>query len=159
MSVKPKSKELTPEAQLGAYLGRFSAKNQKFFKSIRTAVRKRFPAANELAYDYGTHVVISYSPSDHGIEGIVALAARDDGVRLYFTRGAKLPDPKKLLQGSAGTRYVMLEKLSQLAHPDIEALIVAAIDQSSVPLPSKGKGTLIIRPTAASKRPRPKSKK
>ena len=64
--------------------------------------------------------------------------------------GPQLPDPKKLLLGSGKqTRFVRLEAARQLAHPDVEALIVAAIDHARVPLPSKGKGRLIIRTPAA----------
>jgi hypothetical protein len=66
-----------------------------------------------------------------------------------------LPDPKKILQGSGKqVRFVRLETVKQLAHPDVEAFIAAAIDHASVPLPSKGKGSLIIKTnkTAAGKK-------
>lgn len=49
---------------------------------------------------YAHSVVISYSPTEHGIEGIVAIAARADGVRLYFGQGVQAADPKGLLQGT-----------------------------------------------------------
>jgi hypothetical protein len=66
-----------------------------------------------------------------------------------------LPDPKKLLQGSGKqARFVRVETARQLAHPDVEALIVAAIDHASVPLPSTGRGRLIIRTAAARQRSR-----
>ena len=155
MTVKPESKKPTPEAQLESFINRFDPKEQQVIRSIRTAVRKRFPTANELAYDYTSHVVIGYSPTDHGIESIVALDARAEGVRLYLMGGPQLPDPKKLLMGSGKqTRFVRVETARQLAHPDVEALIVAAIDHARVPLPSKGKGRLIIRTAAAKQRSR-----
>lgn len=154
------SGEPTPEAQLQSFNDRFDPKHQKLVRSIRAAVRKRLPTANELAYDYTSFFVIAYSPTDRGIDGIVSIAARADGVDLYFSHGPQLPDPKKLLQGSGKqARFVRLEAASQLAHPDIEALIAAAIEQASVPLPSKGKGSLIIKTNkmlAAKKRPRRK---
>src|SRR5262249_615308 len=146
MTVKPDSRKRTPEAQLRAYIDRFDPKDQKLFRSVRAAVRKRFPTANELAYDYSNSVVISYSPTDRGIDGIVSIAARTDGLRLYFMHGPQLPDPKRLLLGSGKqTGFVWVEAASQLAHPDVEALMAAAIDRATVPLPSKGKGSLIIR--------------
>src|SRR4030095_16523683 len=144
----------SPEAQLRSNLDRFDPKIQKLFRSVRTALRKRFPTANELGYDYGSHVVISYSATEHAIHAVLAITARTNGVQLYFTQGKKLPDPKKLLQGSAQVRFVWLESARQLAHPDIKAFIAGAIDLASIPLPSSGKGSLIIRPTAASKRSR-----
>jgi len=160
MTVKPENKKPAPEAQLQSFIDRFDPKNQKVIRSIRAAVRKRLPTANELAYDYTSHVVIGYSPTEHGIQSIVALDARGEGVRLYFMGGPQLPDPKKLLMGTGKqARYVGLETASKLAHPDVEALIVAAIGQSKIPLPSKGKGSLIILGRAAKERPRRSSKK
>jgi hypothetical protein len=148
----------TPEAQLRSFNERFSPKHQKFIRSIRAAVRKRFPTANELAYDYSTFFVIAYSPTDRGIDAIVSIAARANSVDLYFNHGPQLPDPKKLLLGSGKqTRFVRVEAARQLAHPDVEAFIATAIDHASVPLPSKGKGSLIIKTNktvAAKKRPR-----
>lgn len=145
----------TPEAQLKSFIERFDAKEQKLLRAVRSAVRKRFPTANELAYDYGTHIVIAYSSTESAPDGIVAIDARADGVRLYFTHGKKLRDPKKLLEGSATqVRYVRLESAKQLAHPDVEALVAAAIEMGRVPLAAEGRGKLVIRPTAASKRAR-----
>ncbi|HEX5012358.1 MAG TPA: hypothetical protein VFY71_18360 [Planctomycetota bacterium] len=160
MSAKPASRQPTPEAQLKSFLDRFDPKVQRLFRSVRAALRKRFPTANELAYDYSDSVVISYSPTDRGFEGIVAIAARADGVRLYLTHGLQLPDAKKLLLGSGKqARFVPVEVASRLAHPDVAALIAAAVDQASVALPSKGKGSLIIRSGGTEKRPRRKPKK
>jgi hypothetical protein len=136
----------TPEAQLQSFYDRFDQAHQKFIRSIRAAVRKRLPTANELVYDYASFFVISYSPTDKGIDGIVSIAARADRVELYFNHGPQLPDPKKLLQGLGKlTRFIRVEAARQLAHPDVEAFIAAAIDHSSVPLPSEGKGGLIIK--------------
>jgi hypothetical protein len=149
----------TPEAALRSFIDRLSPKDQKLIRSLRAALRKRFPTANELAYDYTRFFVISYAPSERGIEAIVALAARPDGTRLYFMHGPQLPDPRKLLLGSGKqARYIRVEAASQLAHPDVEALIAAAVDHASVPLPSKGKGKLVIKTGAAKPRPRRKPK-
>ena len=160
MTVERGTGEPTPEAQLRSHIDRLDPKNQKLIRSVRAAVRKRFPTANELAYDYNNSMVIGYSPTDRGIDGIVAISARATGVALYFNQGPQLPDPKKLLLGSGKqTRFVRLDTAGQLAHPDVEAMIAAAIDQARVPLPSQGKGRLIIRGAAAKERPRRKPTK
>ena len=105
----PDSRKPTPEAQLRSFNDRFDPKHQKFIRSIRAAVRKRFPTANELAYDYSSFIVIAYSPTDRGIDAIVSFAARADRVDLYFNHGPQLPDPKKLLLGSGKqTRFVQV---------------------------------------------------
>jgi hypothetical protein len=160
VTAKSDSTELAPEAQLRSFINRFDPKLQKLIRSVRAALRKRFPTANELAYDYNDSVVISYAPTDRGIDGIVAMSARTTGVALYFNQGHQLPDPKRLLQGSGKqTRFVQVDAVGQLAHPDVEALIAAATNQGSVPLPPKGKGKLIIRGAAAKQRPRQKPTK
>ena len=147
--------KVTPEAQLKSLIEKFDLKNQRLIRSVRSAVRKRFPTANELVYDYGTSLVIGYSPTEAGIESIVSTAARADGVSLYFMNGPKLPDPKKLLLGSAKqVRFIPVESASRLKHPDVEALITATIDLASVPLASKGLGRLIIKTRAAKKKAR-----
>jgi hypothetical protein len=123
-------------------------------------VRKRFPTANELVYDYSNALVIGYSPSDRGIDGVVAIRASDTGVSLYFSQGPQLPDPKRLLRGSGKqVRFIQVEAAGQLAQPDVEAFFAATIDQARVPLPSKGKGSLIIKSDGAKKRPRRKPSK
>ena len=155
--MKLDGKILTPEAQLRSFIDRFDPKEQKLFRSVRAAVRKRFPTAYELAYGYNHSVVISYSPTEHGIDGIVAISARATGVALYFNQGPQLPDPKKLLRGSGKqARFVPLDAANQLADPVVEAMIDAAIDQARVPLPTKGKGKLMIRGAAAKEQPRRK---
>jgi len=154
MTVKPDSKKLTAEAELRSYIDRLDPKNQKLFRSVRAALRKRFPTANELAYDYKTFVVIGYSPTDNGIDGIVAIAGRPTGVFLYFNQGPQLPDPKRILQGSGKqTRFIQVEAANQLADPYVEALIAATFDQAKIPFPSEGKGSLIIKSSAAKKQP------
>lgn len=155
MEASSRIKTVTPEAQLRDLIGKFDAKDQKLIRSMRSALRKRFPTANELIYDYRSFFLIGYSPSDHGIESIVSLAARPDGLRLYLTQGPKLPDPKKLLVGSAKqVRYVPLESARQLAHPDIEALISAAVALAPVKLPAKGAGKLLTKTSTAKARVR-----
>lgn len=165
MAVKPDSKKPTPEDQLQSFNDRFDPKHQKFVHSIRAALRKRFPTANELAYDYSSFFVIGYSPTEQGIESIVSVAARPDRVELYFNHGPQLPDPKKLLQGSGKlTRFIRVDSVEHLSDPDVEAFIAGAMGLSSVPFASKGKGSLIIKTnkTVAAKkasRPKPKKKK
>lgn len=160
MTVKPGSTGRMPEAALRSFIERLDPKDQRLVRSVRAALRKRFPTANELAYDYSSQVVIAYSPTDRGIDSIVSIAARADGVRLYFNQGPQLSDPKGLLLGSGKqTRFIQVEAASQLAQPDVEALIRAAIDLAGVPLPPEGRGSVAIRGAAAKQRPRRKPAK
>ena len=150
----------TPEGELRSFIDKFDAKDQKLIRSVRAAIRKRFPSANELVWDNYNFFVIGYSPTDRPADSIVSIAARANGVGLCFIQGAKLPDPKGLLLGSGKqTRFIRVEAASQLASPDVEALLVAAIDQAKVPLPPTGRGRLIIRSVSAKQRQRQRAKK
>ena len=160
MAVSPVGAKDTPEAQLRSLIEKFTPKEQKLIRSVRSAVRRRLPTANELVYDYNTFFVIAYSATDRPTEAIASIDARADGVRLYLLKGPELPDPKKLLMGSGKqTRFIRVEAAKHLGHPDVEALIAAAIDRAGVPLPSKGRGTLVIRTFAGKRRPRRKPAK
>ena len=153
--IKLRSNDRTAESELRSFIEKFDPKDQRLIRSVRTAVRKRFPTANELVWDNYNFFVIGYSPTERPTDSIVSIAARANGVGLCFIQGAGLPDPKKLLLGSGQqTRFIRVEAASQLAHPDVEALIAAAIDQARTPLPADGRGRLFIRSVAAKQRPR-----
>ena len=146
----------TPEAQLESFVERFDARDQKLFTALRSAVRKRLPTANELAYDYADSVVIAYSPTEGGIDGIASIALRPGDVRLYFTNGPRLPDPGKLLRGTAKqVRYIEITSANQVTTPAVEDLFRAAIAAARVPLPPTGKGALLVRGAAAARPPNP----
>lgn len=150
----------TPEAQVKSFIAKRGPEQQKLIRSVRTALRKRFPTANELAYDYNHSFVVSYSPTERGIDGILAFTARADGLFLYFGQGPKLTDPKKLLKGSGTqTRFVQLESAKQLDDADIASFIAATVKQAKTPFASTGKGTLMIKGAAATKRTARKTSK
>lgn len=155
MAAKPKRKQDTPEAQLRAFIGKFGPEDRKLIRAVRSAVRKRFPTANELVWDNYNFLVVGYSPTERPTDSIVSIAAQASSVGFCFLHGAKLPDRKKLLQGAGKqTRFIRLEAANRLSHPDVEALIAAAIGQAKVPLPSAGRGKLIIRSVSAKQRKR-----
>jgi hypothetical protein len=146
-----RAKEI-PEALLRSFTAKLDPKDQKLFRAVRAALRKRLPAANEMVYDYPGNLVVSYTMTNLGKDGIVSTATRSDDVRLYFGQGKHLPDPKKLLQGSAGVRFIGLESANQLKHRDVEALIAAAIERAGGPSPTRGRGQLVIQKGGTRKR-------
>lgn len=134
------------ELQLAGLIAKFEPKNQKLIKSVRGALRKRFPAVNELVYDYLKSLVIGYSPNERGSDGIVAMSADANGVRLFFTHGVSLPDPHGLLLGDGRqARYIRIEAGKDLLRPEVEALLTAAVGKVTIPLARSGRGKLIIK--------------
>ena len=141
--------------QLRSFIEKFEPKDQRLIRAVRSAVRRRFPTANELVWDNYNFFVIGYSPTERPTDSIVSIAARANGVGLCFIHGAGLPDPKGLLVGSGKqTRFIRVESANQLTDPDVEALVAAAIARAKTPLPTTGRGQLIIRSVAAKQRPR-----
>ena len=143
------------EAQLRTLIDKFAPAHLRLIGAMRRSLRKCLPTAHEVVYEYHNlgAVVISYSPNEHGYEGVLVIRATADGVKLYFNRGKELPDPAKLLQGSGKqTRSINVEGASTLAHPEVARLIDEAIALNSVPFASAGRGSVVIRSTSAKKR-------
>jgi hypothetical protein len=150
-------KPATEEEQLESFIDKFDPKNAALIRSVRAALRKRFPTANELVYDNYNFFVIGYCSTEKPSDCIVSLAAAANGVGLSFYYGATVPDPHKLLSGSGSqNRFLRMESAATLARPEVEALIAAAIAQGEKPLPISGKGKLVIRSISAKQRPRRK---
>ena len=152
-SKKLTTKPLTGEQQLKGFIARFDPKHQTLIRSVRKAMRKRFPSTNELVYDYTRSIVIGYSPTERGSDAIVAISSGADGLRLVFNHGPQLPDPKKILLGSGKqTRFIRVESPRTLIRPEVEALIRGAIHRATIPLRRGGRGKLVIKSSSAKQR-------
>jgi hypothetical protein len=144
------------EAELRRLIARFVPAHQRLIGAMRRSLRRRLPTAHEVVYEYQNlgAVVISFSPNERGYEGVLSIRADANGVKLYFSRGKELPDPAKLLQGSAQARSIDVEGASTLARPEVARLIDEAIAHNRVPFELAGRGTVIIRSASAKQRRR-----
>jgi hypothetical protein len=142
------------EAAVSAVIAKFAPAHLPLIRAVRRSLRKRLPSAHEVVYEYRAWFVISYSPSGHGYEGVLAIRGSADGVKLYFNRGKELPDPEDLLQGSSQARFIDVEGASTLARPAVAHLIDEAIARNRVPFTVAGRGPVVIR-SASAKRRRP----
>ena len=141
------------EAQLRTFIDEFAPAHLRLIGAMRRWLRKRLPAAHEVVYEYRDFFVISYSPNERGYEGVLAIRASANGVKLYFNGGKELPDPAKLLQGSGNQcRSIDLDGASTLARPEVARLIDEAIARNQVPFSSAGRGSVVIRSTSAKQR-------
>ena len=144
-----------PEKQLAGFIAKFEPKTQALIRSVRRALRRRLPTANELVWDNYNFFVIGYSATERPSDSVVSLAAASNGVGLSFYRGATLPDPKGILLGEGKqNRFLRLDSARVLDRPEVEALIAAAIRQNTAPFRAKGRGELIIRSVSKKQRPR-----
>ena len=143
------------EAQLRTLIAKFAPAHLRLIGAMRRWLRKRLPTAHEVVYEYRDWFVISYSPNEHGYEGVLGIRASADGIKLFFNRCKELPDPAKLLQGSGSQcRSIDVEGASTLARPEVASLIDEAIARNPVPFASVGRGSVVIRSTSAKKRRR-----
>jgi hypothetical protein len=146
------------EKQVRAFIAKFEPRRQTLIRAVRKALRKRFPTAYELAYDNYNFFVLGYGPTERPSDCIVSMAAGANGVGLCFIRGASLPDPDKILLGSGNqTRFIRVESVEVLAHPEVEALIAGAAALAKTPMRTNGGVKLIIRSVSAKQRPRRRS--
>jgi hypothetical protein len=149
----------TPAAQLAGFIAKFDASMARRIRSVRSALRKRFPTANELVYDNYNFFVIGYSPTERPSDTIVSLAADAHGVGISFYHGATLADPHGLLHGSGvQNRFLRDVDAATLLQPEVVALLRAAAAQAK-PLPRTGGGKLVIRSVSAKQRPRQVARK
>lgn len=153
LSIQSAAARRSAEARLRTLIARIAPAQQRLFSAARRSLRTRLPAAHEMVYEYRNCLVTSYSPNEHGYEGVLALRASADGVKLYFNRGKGLPDPEKLLRGSGNqTRWIQVEGASTIARPAVARLIDEAIARNRVPFSHAGRGPVVIRPASARQR-------
>jgi hypothetical protein len=152
------SKAIEPEdaeKQLATFIAKFDSPMVRLIRPVRTALRKRLPAANELVYDNYNFFVIGYGSTERASDCILSLAANAKGIVLSFYYGSTLPDPSGILQGSGSqNRFIRIARAADLAKKETEALIAAAVLQARTPLAANGTGRLIIKSISAKQRPR-----
>ena len=141
------------EAELRTLIAKFAPAHLRLIGAMRRWLRKRLLTAYEVVYEYCNQgaVVISYSPNEHGYDGVLAIRASADGVRLYFNRGKELPDAARLLQGSSQTRFINVEGASTVARPEVARLIDEAIARNPVPFARAGRGSVVMSPSTSAK--------
>jgi hypothetical protein len=154
-STQSAAERRSAEAQLRTFIEKFAPEHLRLIAAMRRSLRKRLPTAHEVVYEYRDFIVISYSPNERGYEGVLAIRASANGVKLYFNDAKELPDPAKLLQGSGKqVRSVKVEGTSTLARPEVARLIDEAIARNRVPFARAGRGSVVIRSASAKQRRR-----
>lgn len=149
LSTQSAAERRSAEARLRTLIVQFAPAHERIIGALRRWLLKLLPTAYEIVYEYRAWIVVSYSPSERGYEGVFAIRADADGVKLYFNQGKGLPDPEKWLRGSAQARWIALESVSTLARPAVASLAAEAIARNSVPFAASGRGPIVIRPASA----------
>jgi hypothetical protein len=136
--------------QLASFFAKYEPVIGRLGKALRATLRDRLPGLNEIVYVYESQgsLVISYTPTEHGHEGLCGIALYPDCVKLFFGKGAQLSksDPNKLLQGSGKTvRHVVLNSVADFDRAEIQVLMAAAVKLAKLRLDASAKGSVIIK--------------
>ena len=145
----------SPAKRLAGFIAKFDPAVAALIRSAQRALRKRLRTANILVYDNYNFLAIGFCSTERTSDCLVSLAAYAKGVSLFFYYGARLDDPHRILQGGGKrVRFIRLERAATLGNPDVEALLGAATAQAKMPLPTAGRGRLIIKSVSVKQRPR-----
>lgn len=144
------------ETQLANFFAKYEPAMARLGKALRAKLRDRLPGLFEIVYVYETQnaLVISYSPTENGYEGLCSIALYPRGVKLFFAQGALLSesDPNKLLQGRGKVRHVVLNSVADFDRAEIEVLMAAAVKLAKLRLDASAKGSVILRAAAQKQR-------
>lgn len=140
----------TPSATLAAYFSRYPAPVAKLGKACYAQLRARLAGYHQIVYLYEKQgaLVISFSPTEQGYEGVCSLSVKAGEVKVFFTRGAELgrADSGRLLQGSGKTvRYVEVAAASDLERAEVEALFVAALKLAKPRVGDGAEGSIVFK--------------
>jgi hypothetical protein len=151
----------TPSAQVSRFMARYDADIIRVAVDARARLRRRMPGAYELVYDNYNALVIGFGPTERASDAVISLALYPRWVTLFFLSGATLPDPLGILKGSGKqVRSIRLDTASMLGTPGVRALLDAALAEADPPMPSRGRGRVIIKSVSARQRTRrPKARR
>jgi hypothetical protein len=147
------------ETQIATFFAKYEPATAKLGKAVRAKLRDRLPGLFELVYVYDSQdsLVISYSPTEAGSDGVCALALYPRRVNLFFTGGALLSksDPSRLLQGKGKTvRHVELNSVADFDRAEIEVLMAAALKLAKVRLDPSATSSVIVKAAEQKERAR-----
>jgi hypothetical protein len=147
--------EATPASALAGFLAKYQPKVAALAKGALGRLRRRLPGAFELIYDNYNALAIAFSPTDTSSAAVFSIAVYPRWVSLFFAQGARLPDPKKLLQGGGNRmRHIVLSSPHDICDPDVEALIRAALKLAGDSFDPTHRRRLIVKSVAPKQRPR-----
>jgi hypothetical protein len=124
--VKSERQPRSSAAEVESFLAAYPAGVRELAGAARKALAKALPGVAETVD--GSAKLLGYSYGS-GYKGLVCtLIMSKTGVKLGIFRGAELPDPARLLQGTGKVhRHVQLRSAADLERPELERLLSAAL--------------------------------
>jgi hypothetical protein len=148
-------KATSPRAQLSGFLAKYSPEVRSIARAAFRKLSARIPGAIQLVYDNYNALAIGFSPSERTSHAVLSIALYPRWVSLFFLQGIDLADPGRRLKGTGKqVRHIILASANDLDHPEIRALIAAALSRSAAPFNSVAPHRLVIKSVSARQRPR-----
>ena len=99
---------------------------QSLARAARALMMDVLPKVKETVDPTGPYITYAYEPGYKDVVSYITVSKQ--GVKLGVARGASLPDPKKLLQGSGkSNRHVVIKTPDDLETPGLRQLVRAAL--------------------------------
>jgi hypothetical protein len=121
-----KGKDAAPTRTLTELLAPYPREVQSLARAARALMMDVLPKVKETVDPTGPYITYAYEPGYKGVVSYITVSKQ--GVKLGVARGASLPDPKKLLQGSGkSNRHVVIKTPDDLETPGLRRLVRAAL--------------------------------
>ncbi len=114
------------------FLSNYSEEVRRISDDLRKMARSAMPGAHEFLY----YDAINYSLSDSPLGRICYISPMEKHVTIGFLFGARLDDPRHLLEGSGKrARHVKIRTLEEGKNPALKELVKAAWIHGADPVP------------------------
>ena len=147
-----------PEPQLIGFLSAYDPHIADLALALREIVLDEAPDADESVYQVYT-VAIWFGFSGRMKDMFCYIATTADHVNLGFPRGARMPDPSRVMEGAGKImRHVKFSRLAELEAPWVRRYIRESMAQAA-PEGTRGTGQSVVKSSGgAGRRTRGKRK-
>ncbi|HEY2396532.1 MAG TPA: DUF1801 domain-containing protein [Rudaea sp.] len=143
------------EKQIASFLGKYTPQLAAALEASRARLRGAFPRGFELVYDNYNALVFGFSPTDRASGAIVSIAGYPRWVTLFFLDGARLPDPRSLLEGNGKqVRGITLDAPDELDTAAVKALLRHALAPHAAAFAAAPPLTTVVKSVSEKQRPR-----
>jgi hypothetical protein len=153
MAAGPAIKQKSPEERLASFIARYTPEIRDLAHEALARMRALLPGAVQLVYDNYNALAITFGPTERRSDVVFSITLYPRWVSLFFTDGANLADPRKLLKGSGKSiRHIVLDDASTLDEAPVRALIGQALKRAAKRW--VGPERIVIKSVSARQRPR-----
>ena len=140
---------------IASYLAKYDESIAAQARAVREHLSELFPRGFELVYDNYNALVFGFGPTERASDTLVSVAAYPKWVTLFLLKGAKLPDPHRVLQGSGSqVRSIRLAPASVLHSAPVQELLRRVIGDAQTALALAPPLSTVVKSVSAKQRPR-----